>query len=122
MLVVEALKESGMTGRAVVQSFDWRTLAEIRKLDPKIKLAQLTEGNLLNPAALAASGAEVISPWFKWLTVDTVAALHKAGKKVAPWTLNDKKDWDRAAEYGVDAIITDYPEELITYLKVKKLR
>lgn len=122
MLVVEALKEHGMTGRTVVQSFDWRTLAEIRKLDPKIKLAQLTEANLLDPAALAASKAEVISPWFKWTTAEMVAALHKAGKKAAPWTLNDKKDWDKAVEYGVDAVITDYPEEFIAYLKGKKLR
>jgi len=48
--------------------------------------------------------------------------LHANGIKVAPWTLNNKKDIDNAISWGVDAIITDYPAKLINDLKEKNLR
>ena len=39
-----------------------------------------------------------------------------------PWTVNTPEDWDAVIAEGVDAIITDYPADLIAYLKAKKLR
>ncbi|MFA6434920.1 MAG: glycerophosphodiester phosphodiesterase [Elusimicrobiales bacterium] len=122
-LVVDTAARYGMTARVIVQSFDWRTLRAVKKLEPAIKLSQLTEADLVDLAAVAkTSRADFISPWFTWLTREDVDRLHAAGVKVAPWTLNDKKDIDTAVSWGVDAIITDYPAELIEYLKEKKLR
>ncbi len=119
---VNIIKEYGLTGRVVIQSFDWRTLAEVRKLEPKIKLSQLTEGNYIDPEILALSKAEIISPWYKWITPEYIGIMHKAGKKVAPWTINEPAAWDIAVKAGADAIITDYPADLIKYLKEKGLR
>ena len=120
--VVDVVKKYGMEERTVIQSFDWRTLAEVRKLEPKIRLSQLTEGDMLASEVLSKTEADILSPWYVWTTKEYVEAMHKAGKKVAPWTLNTPKAWEKAVEYGVDAIITDYPEELIAWLKAKGLR
>ena len=51
-----------------------------------------------------------------------VTALHAAGVQVAPWTANDEAEWSRLLAMGVDAIITDYPEDLIAYLRRRKLK
>jgi glycerophosphoryl diester phosphodiesterase len=39
--LVAAIQEAGMTGRTTIQSFDWRTLRESRRLDPRIQTVAL---------------------------------------------------------------------------------
>jgi glycerophosphoryl diester phosphodiesterase len=63
----------------------------------------------------------MISPNYALVTPAKVDAAHKAGYQVVPWTANTPKDWDRLIDAKVDAIITDDPEALITYLKSKGL-
>ncbi|MCX5785006.1 MAG: glycerophosphodiester phosphodiesterase [Elusimicrobia bacterium] len=122
-LFVDMVKKYGLTDRVILQSFDWRTLVEAKKLEPKIKIAQLIEATLVDLVAVAKSSqADIISPEFKWINKDVVEYLHKNGIQVVPWTLNDKKDIENAISWGVDGIITDYPGDLIDYLKAKKLR
>ncbi|MFI5346875.1 MAG: glycerophosphodiester phosphodiesterase [Elusimicrobiota bacterium] len=117
-LVVGLVKKHHLESRVIVQSFDDRTLREVRKLAPKIRLSLLTSDNHLDYVALAKGlGAEIISPDSQWITADDVARLHKAGVQVAPWTVDDKAGWDRLIAMGVDAIITDDPEALISELK-----
>ena len=53
--------------------------------------------------------------------IGIVTALHLLKVGVAPWTVNDEAGWARALELGVDAIITDYPEDLVAYLKKRGL-
>ncbi len=122
-LVMDVIKKHGMENRVIVQSFDVRTLKEIKKLNPAVRTAQLTSDNLLDIApALKAAGTDIWSPNYLWITTSAVHAAQTAGLQVAPWTLNTKKDWDFALEAGVDAIITDYPAALVEYLQEKKLR
>jgi glycerophosphoryl diester phosphodiesterase len=42
--------------------------------------------------------------------------------QVVPWTAKTQAEWDRLVEARVDGIITDDPEELIRYLRMKGLR
>ena len=53
---------------------------------------------------------------------EEVAAAHKAGLQVVPWTANDPASWDALIAAQVDAIITDDPAALIAHLKAKGLR
>ena len=46
-------------------------------------------------------------------TADTIAAVHKQGKKVLIWTVNEKKQMLRLMRMGVDGIITDKPDAAI---------
>lgn len=122
-LVAAALRKHGMEKRTVVQSFDYRTLAEIKKLAPSVKTAQLTSDNLLEPDSLVrGAGADIWSPYFKWINADIVKKAQKSGIPVVPWTLNSEEEWERAVAFGVDGIITDYPAKLVEYLKKRKLR
>jgi len=122
-LVVDVVKKYKLEDRVIIQSFDYRTLAEVRKLSKKILKAQLTSDNLIAPKdAVNSSGAEILSPYYLWITKEVVEQAHKDNIQVVPWTLNAPAEWEAAIDYDVDGIITDYPAELIDFLKAKKLR
>lgn len=122
-LVAAVLRKHGVEKRTVLQSFDYRTLVEMKRIAPSVKTAQLTADNLLDPDSVArGSKADIWSPYFKWINGDIVGKAQKAGVQVVPWTLNSEEEWDRAVSYGVDGIITDYPARLIEHLKKRKLR
>ena len=122
-LVAAAVERRGLGPRVILQSFDHRTLRAMRPLMPKIRLSALTSDNALNYALLAKDlGAAIVSPDREWIMAADVTALHAAGVQVAPWTANDAAEWSRLLSMGVDAIITDYPEDLIAYLRRRKLK
>ncbi|MEK7745143.1 MAG: glycerophosphodiester phosphodiesterase family protein, partial [Elusimicrobiota bacterium] len=122
-LVLAVVRDFGWESRVIVQSFDRRTLAQVRRLEPRVRTSMLISDNLPDLAAVAAAEkAAILSPNALWLTREDVEALHRLGVQVAPWTVNDERGWSAMLALGVDAIITDYPRELIAYLKKRGLR
>lgn len=135
-LVVEAVREAGMTDRVSVLSFDWRTLVEIRKLAPEIPTVCITQvtqsfdnvkGAFGQPSAwtaglnlsryddsvpklVRAAGCSTWSSFFRNLTPGSIAEAHALGLTVLPWTVNDPADMARLVDWGVDGLITDYPD------------
>lgn len=63
------------------------------------------------------AGAKIISPEDRLVTGEQVAAAHRAGLQVIPWTASQPADWDRLVAARVDAIITDDPAALIAHLR-----
>ena len=43
------------------------------------------------------------------------------GLEVVPWTVNDPADMERLIDWGVDGIITDYPDRLRDVMAAKRL-
>jgi glycerophosphoryl diester phosphodiesterase len=123
-LVLEKIRKYKLEKRIILQSFDFRTLIAMKKIAPEIRLSALTESDKREFAAISADagGAGIVSPEFHLVTAAKVAAAHKAGLQVVPWTANAEADWDRLIEARVDAIISDDPAALIAYLKKKGLR
>ena len=122
-LVVDLVRKNGLEERVMVQSFDSRTLVSVKVMDSRIRTSQLTSDDLTDPVAVVTSlGADILSPNLNWITKSDVELLHKRHVQVAPWTADEPQEWDRLVELGVDAIITDYPEELLAYLKTKGVR
>ena len=123
-LVLEKIREHGAAEHTILLSFDFRILRAMRLLAPDVRLSALTEGNPDDVRAIAAEagGAEMISPQYKLVTKENVAAAHAAGVQVVPWTANSPQDWDRLIETGVDAVVTDDPAALIVHLQNRGLR
>jgi glycerophosphoryl diester phosphodiesterase len=132
-LIVIAIKKHNVDpARIILQSFDWRTLTEMRKQWPAIRLSALvgkvqydsmmghTDPTKDFAAIAKLTGAEIISPDFSLVTPEEVAAAHKAGAQVAPYTANKPEDWQKLANANVDAIITDDPVGLLTWLRAQK--
>ncbi len=117
-LVVAAIRKHKLESRVIVQSFDFRTLHEVKKLAPEIRLSALYASKARPFVAIATeANARIISPHFTLVTKEQVDLAHKAGLQVIPWTANAPAEWKPLVDAGVDAIITDDPAALIAYLK-----
>ena len=67
-------------------------------------------GSLVNAAA--SFGADGISPAQGFTTRRMIRRAHRAGMKVAPWTVNDPNRMRELINAGADGIISDYPDRL----------
>ena len=123
-LLVDAIKRHKLEKRVMIQSFDFRTLVEARKIAPEIRLSALYGQGRKDFVTLSkeAAGAEIVSPEYHLVTVEKVIAAHAKGLQVVPWTANKVADWDQLIRAGVDAIISDDPAALIAHLKSQGLR
>lgn len=122
-MLLDVIRKHKLESRAIVQSFDFRTLLATKRLAPNIRLSALWEGDA-RPFVDIAREAEagIISPLFKLVTPTQVKAAHAAKIEVVPWTADTPADWQMLVDAGVDAIITDDPAALIAYMKEKGLR
>jgi len=135
-LTVDAIRGAKLERDVTIQSFDWRTLIESRKLAPEIETVCLTietpnddtvqrrsgrpspwhagldlnayDGSL--PRLVKAAGCAAWSPFFRNVSPADVEESHKLGLRVVPWTVNDPADMARLIDMNADGLITDYPD------------
>jgi glycerophosphoryl diester phosphodiesterase len=137
-LVVTAVRDAKLSDRVTIQSFDWRTLREVKRLAPTIATVCLTSesegldtvqrsgkgaspwhdglalaehGNSI-PRLVKAAGCATWSPNYRAVTPEQVAVAHKLKLTVVPWTVNDRDEMARLIDARVDGIISDYPDRL----------
>lgn len=146
------VKKYDMDDRVVLQSFDWQTLIEMKKLNPNISTSALWQeqpswgrdseslrryekkkspwlGGLDikdyqgNPVKAAhAIGADIISPYYTEISKQDVDEAHSLGMKVVPWTVNNEKDMNMLLDMGVDGIISDKPWLLKQVLEKRNIK
>ncbi len=147
-LVVDAVRLAKAVDRTTVQSFDWRTLLEARRLAPEIATVCLTiESNNMDtvgrgagrpspwlggldlashggslPRLAKAAGCTAWSPFWRNLTAENLAEAHALGLKVIPWTVNLPAEMTRLIGLGIDGLITDYPDRALPLLAAKGLK
>jgi glycerophosphoryl diester phosphodiesterase len=142
-----AVRAAGLTARVSMQSFDWRTLAALKRIAPDIERVCLTV-EALNfdsirrgepgpspwlagldidefggsvPHLVATAGCAAWSPLHRNARPDDVAAAKALGLKVIPWTVNERADMERLIALGVDGIITDYPDRLRAVMAAREM-
>nr|WP_292966076.1 MULTISPECIES: glycerophosphodiester phosphodiesterase family protein [unclassified Allomuricauda] len=97
----------------IISSFNWDELKTMRTYNKDIKIAVLTEEDPLKALPIAKElNAVAINPNFRTLTTENVAKIQEEGFKVYTWTVNEPEDIQKMTEYGVDGIITNYPERV----------
>ena len=129
--LLKVVNDAGMASRVTIQSFDWRSLQLVQQLEPRIPTVYLTiqTANTDNvrdgwtagfkladhgsvPKMVKAAGGAVWSPNGGAVTEALVKEAQALGLKVVPWTINAPADLDRFLAWGVDGLITDYPDRL----------
>lgn len=108
----EVIRKLDAMDRVIVQSFDWKFLAEFHALMPEVPIGALGSKEL--DAAKQAELAELKPDWIGWNYKDLEEAglkiVHELGAKLALWTVNDPTVAKAWVEKGADAIITDVPD------------
>ncbi|MDP5081584.1 MAG: glycerophosphodiester phosphodiesterase [Winogradskyella sp.] len=117
-LVIEDIKKHNMLEFVNLQSFDLVILEEIKKQFPNMPVALLVDENeiISNKLKKLSYRPEIISPYFKLLTAQTIRDYQSQGFQIIPWTVNSLDDMRRMLSWNVDGIITDYPDQLIAIL------
>lgn len=108
----------------IVQSFNDKVLRNFRQL-PGLNSDVQKLFEIVIPVAPFIGGskftykgirhydfAQEVNVNFKNVTPLVVRKVHKMGKKINVWTVNDEFDLRLFVEMGVDGIITDYPDRL----------
>jgi len=124
---VADIRATGMEREVVIQSFS-----------PVICLMAVLEAPEIRTEYLGSYNEEKPEGWesfVKWgmligvagfnvghtsINPERLALFHDAGKTVAVWTVNSKDDMRRYIDMGVDAIITDRPDDLRALLTESK--
>jgi len=111
-LLVAELKKLGILEQTTIQSFDIRPLKYLHKQYPGVRLSLLIEGNKGIEKRLHRLGflPDIYSPAFRLVDSSLVQAVHQKGMLLIPWTVNRKEDILQLLEWGVDGVITDYPD------------
>jgi glycerophosphoryl diester phosphodiesterase len=118
-LLLSVLNEKELQGRVVIQSFDVRTLQEIKQKKPELKLALLI-GNTDSPKEnLDKLGftPTIYSPYYKLVDANLMKLARRQKMQIIPWTVNEPEDIENMLEMGVDGIISDYPNRVIDLVK-----
>jgi len=114
-LVMEVINKKHIADRVTIQSFDIRTLQIIHKDFPKQSTALL----IMNKESFADNiktlgfTPDIYSPNFTLVTPELVKEAHGIKVAVLPWTVNEVSDMKKMISYGVDGMITDYPDRLV---------
>ncbi len=115
--LVGALHAADAVGRTVVLSFDPGILTKVRRLDPLIAAGYLYDGKLDDAVHQAvAAGARQILPRADRIRAKLVEEAHRSDLKIVAWTVNAREKMRELMDIGVDGIITDYPQELVSLL------
>lgn len=95
-----------------IQSFDMRILQYYHEKYPEVTLALLIENEHSVEKNIEGLGftPQIYSCYYQFLTESEVHKIHNLGMKVIPWTVNELSDMQQLVDWGVDGIITDYPD------------
>ena len=100
-------------GDFIISSFDWNLLDEVVVLNPKIPIAVLTETTVEEALAFAKKiKATAINPDYTLLSPENSKQLKGEGFQIFPWTVNEIDAIAKMKSYGVDGIISDYPDRI----------
>jgi len=115
--VAALIRRHGLADRVLVSSFNPFALRRFRREMPEVPLGFLYETATLSCAARLAAALirlrpQAIHPWWGMITPQTVRRAHARGQRVVAWTVDDPEAIARLVAWGVDAIITNYPDRM----------
>lgn len=105
----------------LVSSFNIEALVILGSLMPDVPLGYLTEA--IPPdweRRLADAGCASLHCRKEFVTKENVAAVKAAGYKFLAYTVNEPEMANQFLNWGVDSVITDYPDRLFEGLQLTK--
>lgn len=119
--VAEALnKLSPKLPPMLISSFNIEALETLKTIVPDIPLGYLSDTLPHNwNSRLAAIGAASLHMDCDFITPEIITQVQSAGIKILTYTLNDPTKAQKFLDWGVDGIITDFPDRLLPLVQPK---
>lgn len=110
--ILALTKEMGMEDRVCYSSFNHYTVTRIHELKSDAEVGFLyADGPIDMPSYGVKHGVNALHPALYNLQYDGfVKECKEKGLKLNVWTVNERPYMEMCCQYGVDAIITNYPD------------
>ena len=117
-ILYKVLKEYDILERTTVQSFDPRALEAMHSIDPQVSTAWLISNlhEFKENLAQLSFVPDIYSPDYELVDEELIRATHTRNIQVIPWTVNDADTMRKLLDWGVDGLITDYPDLAVEVL------
>lgn len=111
--LVSLISKYDMTDKIILSSFNHYSMVYCKNKYPNIKTALLYSDILYKPSSYCNFvGADAIHPYFKNIDKEIINEAHNKGLLVNVYTVNETSDIKRLLDWGVDGIITNYPDRI----------
>lgn len=118
--VIQATREWKLEQQVVLSSFNHASLVKCKRLAPEIRTALLYMEKLYRPYDYAAKlEATGLHPYKLAAEKEDVSAALAKGIVTYPFTVNDPAEMQRMMDMGVQGIITDLPDVLVSQMAAK---
>jgi glycerophosphoryl diester phosphodiesterase len=111
--IVELTNRKGWNDRVIYSSFNHYSVKKIKELNPEAKTGLLyADGPIDMPGYCKTVGADALHPALYNLQFPGfVQECHDKGIDINVWTVNEEAYMKMAEQWGVHAIITNYPDK-----------
>jgi glycerophosphoryl diester phosphodiesterase len=117
-ILYQVLQEYDIIERTTVQSFDPRALEAMHSIDPQVSTSLIISNShgIRENLAQLSFVPDIYSPDYKLVDEELIRAAHARNIQVIPWTVNDADTMRKMLAWGVDGLITDYPDLAVEVL------
>ena len=120
---LECIKRNGAESWCILQSFKDTAINNLLALKTTMPVYKLVVGNvpalplyhdgkMHGGSAYQFKDVAGINPNYRFARKRILKKLHQRGQEMYVWTVNDEKLMKKLLNWGVDGIITNYPEKL----------
>lgn len=112
---IEILEQEGILEETIFHTAEDPIIEEFNKKYEDLSMGYVFIGKLgtFSAKKMANMPVDFISAEESLINKRMIREVHKSGKAVFAWTINDDYKAERLLELGVDGIITDYPVEMV---------
>jgi glycerophosphoryl diester phosphodiesterase len=125
--LVNLLGRHSLQKSCILQSFESEVLDALMELTAEYELHKLVTGDipllplhidhtLKKGSIIQYSKYKGVNPNYRFLSSGLVDKIHCHSQRVFTWTVNEKEQMQKVISFGVDGIITDYPDKLKSLL------
>lgn len=113
--IIKMVDEYGMHDRVIYSSFNHYSVMKVKELDPTAKTGFLyADGPIDMPSYGKKHGVDALHPaLYNCQFPGFVEGAHSLGLAINSWTINEPEHIHLACKFGLDAIITNYPDRAI---------
>ncbi|MHA6260260.1 glycerophosphodiester phosphodiesterase [Sporosarcina sp. CAU 1771] len=112
--VAEVLRQYSDLSNVIVQSFDAESMRKMNKLLPEIEIAVLMKTSGFSPSSRKIQELSTFATYINfnvgYVSKRTVKDVHRYGGKVFVWAIKDDTSVNKAIQYGVDGMISDFSQ------------